>query len=118
MNMHFCGGKVVKTSFSIGLHNPDCGMAKIGRVCEGVFSTENQVTQRSCCENQHQVLQLDENMDIHFSKVSINPVFCIAFVQTFIQRLPFADQKIVHDANYVPPLPDKDIQVLFQTFLI
>ena len=115
INTHFCGGKAVKTSFTLGLHNPDCGM---DMECEKVPSKEYQFAQKPCCENQHQVIQLDENLKIKSSTINTNPVFFVAFVHTFVRPLFFADQKLVHYTDYSPPLPDKDVQVLFQTFLI
>lgn len=118
MNTHFCGGEAVKTSFSIGLHNPDCGMADMDRDCETIPSTEEQIKSKPCCENQHQLLQLDENADVQATSVEVNPVFFVTFVHSFVQPILFADQSLVHNTYYSPPIPDKDIQVLFQTFLI
>ncbi len=118
VNTHFCGGQVVETSFSIGLHNPDCGMAMMNEGCGVATATKVQVIKTSCCQNQHQILQLDENTYTEAYKVHANSFFFVAFVHTFVQVLTFFDQKLVHNTDYSPPIPDKDIQVLFQTFLI
>lgn len=119
INTHFCRGRAVKTSFTLGLHNPDCGMAMMEQGCDAEpTSNDTQVKAKPCCENRHQILQLDENADIKSSTVNTNPVFFVAFVHAFVQALIFADQKLIHNTDYSPPIPDKDIQVLFQTFLI
>ncbi|GAB3338570.1 hypothetical protein GCM10027429_23910 [Marivirga atlantica] len=118
MNTHFCGGEAVETSFSIGLHNPDCGMADMDGDCKKEPSSEEQVNPKPCCENQHEVLQLDENANLQAFSVDVNPVFFVAFIHTYIQPVLFTDQAFVHNTYYSPPIPDKDIQVLFQTFLI
>lgn len=118
LNTHFCGGEPVKTSFTLGLHNPDCGMAKMEKKCGDMPANADQLSEKPCCENQHQMLQLDEDLKIQSSKTSINPVFVIAFVQVFAQQFSFVDQTFVPFIDYSPPLPDKNIQVLFQTFLI
>jgi hypothetical protein len=118
LNTHFCGGEAVETSFSIGLHNPDCGMPDMDRDCETIPSTEEQVKSKPCCENQHQLIQLDENADLQAFSTEVNPTFFVAFVHSFVQPILFADQAFVHNTYYSPPIPDKDIQVLFQTFLI
>lgn len=118
MITHFCGGEAVETSFSIGLHNPDCGMPDMSRDCETIPSTEEQVKSKPCCENQHQLIQLDENADLQAFSTEVNPTFFVAFVHSFVQPILFADQAFVHNTYYSPPIPDKDIQVLFQTFLI
>lgn len=119
LNTHYCGGKAVKTSFSIGLHNPDCGMAETEPGCGEIPAQQgNEINQKPCCENTHQVIQMDEDADISSSKVSINPAFVIAFTHAFVHALLYADPTLVHNTDYVPPIPDRDIQVLFQSFLI
>lgn len=118
MNTHFCGGEAVETSFSIGLHNPDCGMPDMDRDCETIPYTEEQIKSKPCCENQHQLLHLDENADVQATSVEFNPVFFVAFIHSFVQPVLFADQSLVDNTYHSPPIPDKDIQVLFQTFLI
>lgn len=118
MNTHFCGGEAVETSFSIGLHNPDCGMPDMDRECESIPSKEKQIKQKPCCENQHQLLQLDENADVQITSIEVHPVFLVAFIHSFVQPVLFADQSLIHNTYYSPPIPDRDIQVLFQTFLI
>ena len=110
---------MVKTSFTIGLHNPDCGMAKMDQVCVDVLSTEYHLSKKSCCDNQHQILQLDENVNIKTGKISVNPIFFVSFIHSFTQPLFFAEHTLAHSADYYPPIPDwGDMQVLFQTFLI
>jgi hypothetical protein len=89
MNTHFCGGEAVETSFSIGLHNPDCGMADMDGDCKKEPSSEEQVNPKPCCENQHEVLQLDENANLQAFSVDVNPVFFVAFIHTYIQPVLF-----------------------------
>lgn len=93
-------------------------MANMDNSCERKPSKEHQLTQKPCCENQHQVLLLDENATTQFASVNSNPVFVAAFVHVFVRPLFLADQALTTFVDYSPPLPDKDIQVLFQTFLI
>lgn len=118
LNTHFCGGEVVKSSFTIGLHNPDCEMANMDNTCDRNPSKEHQLAQKPCCENQHQIVQLDENATTELASININPVFVAAFIHVFVQPLVFADQALTTFVDYSAPLTDKDIQVLFQTFLI
>ena len=118
MNTHFCGGKAMETSFSIGPQNLDCGMSDMEKECESIPSKEKQIKQKPCCENQHQLLQLDENADVQITSIEVHPVFLIAFIHSFVQPVLFADQFPIHNTYYSPPIPDRDIQVLFQTFLI
>jgi hypothetical protein len=118
MNTHFCGGEAVETSFSIGLHNPDCGMDNRDEACEGNLPIEEQISPQPCCQNQHQLMQLDENADTKTLTITTNFVFLAAFIAVFVQPDLFADQAFTQNNNYRAPLPDKDIQVLFQTYLL
>jgi len=118
MNTHFCGGEAVETSYSIGLHTPDCGMDNMDEVCETKLPTEEQLIPQPCCENQHQLMQLDENATIQPVTVFSNFVFLAAFIAVFVQPVIIADHTFTLNTNYRAPLPDEDIQVLFQTFII
>lgn len=118
MNTHFCGGEAVKTSFSLGIQNPDCGMENRDEGCESNSHAEKQNKPSPCCENQHQMLQLDENIDLKSSSIVINPVFFIALIHAFVQPLIFTEQDFNQSSLYSPTIPDKNIQVLYQTFLI
>ena len=118
MNTHFCGGEAVETSFSIGLHNPDCGMDNMDEACETNPPIEEQIMPQPCCTNQHQLMQLDENADIQTLTITTHFVFLAAFIAVFVQPVIITDQTFTQYINYRASLPDKDIQVLFQTFLI
>jgi hypothetical protein len=118
MNTHFCGGKAVKSSFTLGLHNPDCGMLNMDKPCEALSISETQVKSKPCCENQHQLLHLDDNGDLPSTNISLNPTFLKAFVQAFLQPITLVEQTSTRSTDFLHPLPDKDLKVLFQSFLI
>lgn len=118
MNTHFCGGEAVETSYSIGLHSPDCGMDNMDGTCETTPPTEEQIIPQPCCENQHQLMQLDEQATIQSGTVFTHFVFLAAFIAVFVQPVIIADHTFTQHTNYRAPLPDEDIQVLFQTFII
>lgn len=118
MNTHFCGGMTVKTSFSVGLHDLDCGMAAMDNKCGSDHSGKIQIQQKPCCENQHQVFKMDDNVDVKPITTVAHPVFFTAFIHTFVQPLFFEGEAVAHTSYHPPPVPDKDFQVLFQVFLI
>jgi hypothetical protein len=118
MNTHFCGGKAVKTTFSLGLGNPNCGMEDMSKDCENLPSEQEQVSTKPCCENHHQVLQTDDTAKTQQISHGVNPVFFAALVRTIILPAIFSDKGQNTYAEYSPPLPERDVQVLFQTFLI
>jgi len=118
MNTHFCGGKAVETSFSIGLHNPSCGMEEMNGECETAPSPQGHIKATPCCANEHLVLQLDDDVDICAPAVSSSLVFFTAFVHAFVHPLIDLEQTADHSPYYLPPISEKDVQVLLQTFLI
>lgn len=118
MNTHFCGGKAVETTFTLGLGNPDCGMEDMEQECENMPSEEEQIKAKPCCENHHQVIQTDDIAKTQPSTSVVNPLFFTAFVQVFIQPLFFVDKRQSEYSEYPPPFFERDVQVLFQTFLI
>lgn len=118
MNTHFCGGEAVKTTFSLGLGNPDCGMEDVYKDCENLPSEQEQVSPKPCCENQHQVLQTDDIAKTQQISYGVNPVLFSALVRTFTPPAIFSDKGQKTYAEYSPPFPERDVQVFFQTFLI
>jgi len=118
INTHFCGGIAVKNSFSFGLHNPDCGMNDTTENCEARNSQSNQLKVKPCCENQHQLLNLDDNTNLHSASSSLSASFFVAFVHTFIAPNVFVEQRTIDNFSFLHPKPDKDLKVLFQSFLI
>lgn len=118
MNTHFCGGKAVETTFSLGLGSPDCGMEDMDQDCENFPTDEERIDAKPCCENQHQVMQTDDMAKSQPSFSSINPLFIAAIVQAYIKPVIFSEIGNAQFAYYSPPLSEKDVQVLFQTFLI
>jgi hypothetical protein len=86
--------------------------------CESNSHAEKQYKPSPCCENQHQFLQLDENADLQSSSIVNNPIFYIALIHAFVQPVIFTEQDFNQSSLYSPTIPDKNIQVLYQTFLI
>ena len=93
-------------------------MDNMDQPCETNLPTEEQITPQPCCANQHQLMQLDENADIQTLTITTHFVFLAAFIAVFVQPVIITDQTFTQYINYRASLPDKDIQVLFQTFLI
>lgn len=93
-------------------------MAMMEINCEPVPYKGDRFTKKPCCENQRQILQVDEKTEILSSSISINPVFVVSFFYAFVQALIFSDKRLVNNSDYSPPIPDKNILVLFQSYLI
>ena len=118
VNTHFCGGLAVKSSFSIGIHELDCGMANMDQECETNLPRESQIIPKPCCEDTHQVILMDDEAEIQSVSMDLNQTFFTTFLHTFIQPIIFTNQAENHFAFYPTPPLKRDIQILFQSFLI
>ncbi len=115
---HFCGGHAVKR-LQAGGGTFECGMKESGDrvvVCEreGIhFNTSK------CCDNLQQIVQTDDTcpLDVVSLAASDSPDVSPTFSFDFPSYLPHAQSRALFYYP-PPPLPEKDRQVLFQTFLI
>ncbi|HET8837476.1 MAG TPA: hypothetical protein VFM82_00605 [Flavobacteriaceae bacterium] len=115
---HFCGGHLMKSMIAFGEAALDCGMEKIPAACDKENHAQASVHNDGCCQNQLHKVTTDDNLggsqfqfdfDQHFiiSKNTISNVF--GFISTDLNPNTF---------NYLPPPLEKDIQVLYEVFLI
>ena len=118
VNTHFCGDEALMTSLSLGLEHTDCGMDNMDEPCETKSISDLQLVSEKCCEDQLQILQLDENIEVLSSSTKVNYIVFVTFVHTFGQSLLFSDQLTAQNIDFTFPTPEKDAQILFQTFLI
>ncbi len=116
-NTHFCGGEAVERTISLGFEHLDCGMAEVKAKCSENDENE-QLRPKPCCENQHELLQLDDEFDAKQSASQVNKTFLAAFIHTFIDQIFSPVEKSTSYLNYSPPILEQDVQILFQTFLI
>lgn len=114
MDTHFCGGHAIKSVLSFGAHDYDCGMENTVPACE----TQNTVKKMDCCDDEHQLIQLDDNLTSSTQNLDVNPLFLVAFVQIFIQNTLQTQEKAELIPDFSPPLPKESRQVLYQSFLI
>jgi len=118
MSSHLCNGEAVKTLMSVGFHQLNCEMPMM--IAKSDTSTGNTIHSKPCCENVHFDLKLKDEFQTKSTLDNINPVFLLAFTHVFVEPIFFVSSKkeVKHYALYLPPIPDKDIRVLFQSFLI
>lgn len=111
---HFCGGKEMASSVTLGEKSLSCGMDMPVSTCDVPTNTEE-----GCCDNEHTAVTTDENFSktsfhINFQKpmVAVGPVFFIpaAKIQAAHRSFPVA--------YYNPPPLQRNIPVLYQVFLI
>ena len=117
-NAHYCGTEIADQSFSIGYDEVSCGMEKLMESCSS-NSSSSHIQKKSCCKNTHLQIEVDDdyNSSNHLSS-EINLNFVVAFVVTYVQHYFTSNSSKIAYPKYVPPIPDHDVQVMNQTFLI
>jgi hypothetical protein len=116
--VHYCEGKAVKTSISLGHDDLDCGMADIDAPCQNPYESPT-VKQKNCCENQYTQISIEDDYNNPaVVKTAIDFQFVAVFVVTYLSLYSFNASTEAEYQNYSPPLLDLDIPVLIQSFLI
>lgn len=115
---HYCGGLSVKTEVMLGHEHLDCGMA-------GMDESQNdqddliRFEKAPCCQNEYTSVEVAHDFKVPSQpSKTLNFEFIAAFATVFLNPLLPAAANCYSFQHYPPPLPDRDIQVLFQTFLI
>ena len=112
---HHCGGFIHNKSLSIGIEDLSCGMESKEEIpCEETdyFINDN------CCQNEFQEFKITDKFQPATHEIDVDLQFVIAFIDTYIQLISAEKEEYSKYLNYQPPLPDKDIPVLIQSFLI
>ena len=125
MDVHYCQEEIQGVSLfgkAKSCHDqqdtPPCHQTK--KSCHHSQDGNPKVAKKSCCHNETIVVEHND-LDVTPTPLTNNPnlqlEFLAAYVVAFVlnYRAP-ADHKPYK--HYIPPIPDKDVQVLYQTFLI
>jgi hypothetical protein len=114
---HHCGGLEVKSVISLGHEDLHCGMEKLISLCETAIDHSSSINNKDCCENTFNTFQITSEYHANY-KIEINSpefrIIAISLLDQLISKINTTD----FPTHFTPPLPDKDNQVLFQTFLI
>ena len=117
---HLCEGKAVKTKLMVGHESLSCNIEDMEMSCND-SDTENKdlsFAKLPCCENQYQTFSLSDDFVKIAAETNLNIDFVV--VLAYISPDDILSPKTTHHkfADYPPPLLEKEIQVLFQSFLI
>ncbi|MBQ19277.1 MAG: hypothetical protein CMD31_00840 [Flavobacteriales bacterium] len=112
---HFCGGHVFKHSFLLDTSDFGCGMEK-----DKDFPCEDhsQMTKKDCCDTQLIQYSIKDNFQTSKVEVNIKHATSLLNVVIILFSLPQNEEEFITYKTYKVPLPEKDIPVLFQSFLI
>lgn len=118
---HFCGGEAVETKILVGNTHLSCGMMDMEETCkdsENSSKNKTSLDNTPCCENQYHTIQPTEDFIQDATQITFNVEFAVAFIYStlYLDLFPNSTQKFY--LKYHSPPIEKDIQVLFQTYLI
>jgi hypothetical protein len=114
---HYCGGKAVKSSISLGHDDLTCGMTKMEDATCVNHSHEAGITKKDCCENKYTLLSVDDDFK---NPTTVSPnldfKFATAFIVAYIHNYLFEKEEFNSLLTHSPPLITQDRSVLFQVF--
>lgn len=113
---HFCGGNEMLAKITLGEEHLSCGM----NVQESECGSETiLIEDHDCCENQYTIVKTDDNFSKASFELNLHKTFAAVFVSVFeVHGIDFFSSVSHIYSDYSPPPIDKDIPVLYQTFLI
>lgn len=100
---HFCGNRVASVSI----------LGDGGCTCGAMDDSSN------CCHTEREFFQVDDDFSV--ASVQALSFHTASIVAVFVYTLSLEfdeDGRLVAYLNYKPPIPDRDIPVLMQSFLI
>lgn len=117
---HFCGGHLAKSMIAFSEAALDCGMEmkKPAPTCEHETSEKTSLHKNDCCDNQLHQVETDDYFTGSGYAFTFHKDFIAAFVSVFVLRQIEHVSTTPEILRYFPPPLDKDIQVLYQVFLI
>ena len=118
---HFCGGEAVEKKVVWANSHLGCGMEDMDDPVinsSNALPTETTFAELPCCENEFQKVEATDDFVKDVSSLAIHIDFDYIHVFTLLglEAAPIADKNLY--AENLPPPLQKDIQILFQTFLI
>ena len=113
ISSHKCGGEIHKQSLDFVAVDLNCGMEASNK-----GPCENSLIKDNCCQNEFQSFKVTDEFQTTTEEVKLHPQFLIAFTTTFFNLISVENNTYNKYSNYSPPLPEKDIPVLIQSFRI
>ncbi len=111
---HWCMGHEMESAIGFGEKHLDCGME--------LPSEDSNTTSEdpsSCCENKTLHLQVDDDFQVSQVEFQLSPTFTLPNLQIFIFKVDFFNiQEVDFHTEHSPPVPNRDFQLLYQSFLI
>lgn len=110
---HYCGGEVVADALMLGEKHLSC----MGNALP--LESGDSMEKPGCCENKYHQVETEEDYSGSSFAMELNKTFVAAFVSVFVLQASVAyTAEINRFSEYLPPPLEKDIPILYQTFLI
>jgi hypothetical protein len=111
---HICMGEVTDATYFMDLDS--CGM--IVEECELAVDEQEKVQKEKCCQDIQELIPGNQNEQQAIENFELDQVqFILTFASTYLDLFEENTDQVTFK-YYTPPLVDKDIHVLYQTFLI
>ena len=111
---HWCMGHEMESAIGFGEKHLDCGME-----LPNEDSTTSSEDPSSCCENKTQHLQVDDDFQVSQIEFQLSPSFILPLLQAFVFEVDFLTiNELDFPSEHSPPVPKRDFQLLYQSFLI
>jgi len=110
-------GHAVASAITIGESELSCGMTSMDTFCDTIDGIMKYVPQ-NCCDNDHISMQIKDDYQVEPDNIVIEKQFLFAFTYAFLSsNLTDRESTFTFSTSHSPPL-DKDIQSMYQTFLL
>jgi hypothetical protein len=111
---HICMGEVTDATYFISVES--CGMTV--EDCEMAIDAQEKVQKEKCCQDIQELIPGNQNEQQAIDSFELDQVqFILAFASTYLDLFEENTDQVTFK-YYTPPLVGKDINVLYQTFLI
>ncbi len=115
---HFCGGMEITSEVTLVEKQLSCGMD--AESPDSYCEMEKLASEApDCCDNHITKIQTDENFTKASFDVELNKTFVASFVSVFVlQEVDITSFQKIFYAEYNPPFLERDLNVLYETYLI
>lgn len=115
---HYCRGQAVETKILFGETHMSCGMADMDESCDVPGFRDLNYINSACCENHYQALPESDDFLKDAPQLNVPVGLIAALADPILNGELFPKKAPQSYTDYLPPPLEKDLQVLFQTFLI
>ncbi|PCJ81218.1 MAG: hypothetical protein COA49_05775 [Bacteroidetes bacterium] len=116
---HYCGGKAVMSAFALGEMELSCGMSADDTCTHSSGTSSDSLENKTCCQNKYLQLDVDDvkSLDaaVAIDNASNNVYLVYNTIQLYSSQILQIPTKYEY---YSPPLIERDIIILVQSYLI